>query len=158
MSAPHPANRLLATTLLTFVTVLSSGLANADAIRVDNAWARATAPGQKVAAVFMDLTAGADRTLVAAESPASKQVELHTMAMENGVMIMREVKEIALPKGRTVQLKPGGLHIMLIDLNGQITADSSVALTLVVKDAAGRTERLAVRAPAKAMGGHAPRH
>lgn len=130
----------------------------ADSVRIDNAWARATAPGQKVAAVFMDLTASADRSLVAAESPAAKQVQLHNMAMENGVMIMREVKEIALAKGRTVQLKPGGLHVMLIDLNGPIPAGATVDLTLVVKNAAGREERIALRAPAKAMANPPHRH
>jgi copper(I)-binding protein len=134
------------------LTLLLSAAAWADAVKIDNAWVRATAPGQKVAAAFMDLTAPADMTLVAAESAASKVVELHTMRMENDVMVMRQVKEIALPKGQTVNLKPGGLHVMLIDLNGPITAGSSVGITLVVKDKSGKLSKIPVAAPAKQPG------
>lgn len=137
-----------------------STTALADALQVDRPWVRATAPGQKVAAAFMDLTAKSDLTLVAAESNASKVVELHTMRMEDGVMVMRQVKEIALPKGEKVSLKPGGLHVMLIDLNGQIQADSKVGLTLVVKDKAGKQSRIPVEALAMPPGdmGHAHHH
>jgi hypothetical protein len=142
------------TTLLAFFL---SAAAWADAVTVGNAWVRATAPGQKVAAAFMDLTAKSDLTLVAAESAASKVVELHTMRMEDGVMVMRQVKEITLPKGEKVSLKPGGLHVMLIDLNGQIQADTKVGLTLVVKDKAGKLSRIPVEALAMPPGdmGHA---
>ncbi len=104
----------------------------ADTVKVDHAWVRATAPGQQVAAAFMDLTADADMTLISAASPAAKVVELHTMSMDNGVMIMRPMNEIALPKGKTVNLKPGGLHVMLIDLNGQIKPGDKTPVTLSV--------------------------
>jgi len=143
-----PARILIALTAL-----FLSAAAWADAVKVENAWVRATAPGQKVAAAFMDLTANADLTLVAAESAASKVVELHTMRMEDGVMVMRQVKEIALPKGEKVSLKPGGLHVMLIDLNGQIQPDNKVGVTLVVKDKAGKLSRIPVEAMAMAPGG-----
>jgi len=144
--------------LIALTTLLLSVAAWADAVTVDNAWVRATAPGQKVAAAFMDLSAKSDLTLVAAESAASKVVELHTMRMEDGVMVMRQVKEIALPKGEKVSLKPGGLHVMLIDLNGQIQPDSKVALTLVVKDKAGKQSRVPVEAMTVAPGGMGHHH
>jgi hypothetical protein len=134
------------------IALLLSATVLADGLKVDKPWVRATAPGQKVAAAFMDLTADADLTLVAAESKASKVVELHTMRMEDGVMVMRQVKEIALPKGQPVSLKPGGLHVMLIDLNGPIKADSKVGVTLVVKDKAGKLSRVPVEAQAMAPG------
>jgi copper(I)-binding protein len=125
----------------------------ADTVKVDHPWVRATAPGQDVAGAFMDLTADADMTLVAAESNAAKTVELHTMAMDNGVMVMRPVKEIALPKGKTVSLKPGGMHVMLIGLHGQIKEGDKTAITLVVRDASGKEQKIAVDAPAQAAAG-----
>jgi hypothetical protein len=125
----------------------------ADTVRVDHAWVRATAPGQNVAGAFMDLTADADMTLVAAESHAAKIVQLHTMNMDNGVMVMRQVKDIPLPKGKTIRLKPGSLHVMLVDLNGQIKPGDKTAITLVVRDASGKEQKIPVEAEARAMGG-----
>jgi len=124
-----------------------------DTVKVDGPWVRTTAPGQKVAGAFMDLTADADMTLVGGESPAARVVELHTMSMENGVMVMRPMKDIALPKGKTVQLKPGGLHVMLIDLKGQIKEGDKTPLTLTVQGADGKQQKLAVELAAKQSGG-----
>lgn len=124
----------------------------ADTVKVDNPWVRATAPGQKVAGAFMDLTADADMTLLGAESPAAKVVELHTMAMDNGVMVMRPMKEIALPKGKMVSLKPGGLHVMLIDLHGQIKEGDKTPITLTVRGADGKQQKLAVVVEARQAG------
>jgi copper(I)-binding protein len=126
--------------------------AMASTVKVDHPWVRATAPGQEVAGAYMDLTADADMTLVAAESKAARKVELHTMSMEGGVMVMRPVESIALPKGKTVSLKPGGLHVMLIGLNGQIKEGDKTAITLLVKDTGGKTLKLRVEAPAMAGG------
>lgn len=129
----------------------------ADTVKVENAWVRATAPGQKVAGAFMDLTADANMTLIGAVSPAAKVVELHTMAMDNGVMVMRQVKDIPLPKDKTVNLKPGGLHVMLIDLNGQIKEGGKTPVTLTVRGADGKEQKLAVELEAHQAGG-AMRH
>ncbi len=125
----------------------------ADTVKVDHPWVRATAPGQKVAGAFMDLTADADMTLVGAESHAAKTVQLHTMSMDNGVMVMRQIKDIPLPKGKTVSLKPGSLHVMLIDLNGQIKEGDKTAITLVVREASGKEMKIPVEAEARAAGG-----
>lgn len=129
--------------LLTAVSLAVLSLAAlADPVRVENAWARATAPGQKVAAAFMDLTAGSDLRLVAATSPAAKTVELHRMSMDNGVMVMRAVPDIPLPKGQTVSLKPGGLHLMLIDLVAPLKEGSPTPVSLTLRDARGQETRL----------------
>ena len=130
----------------------------ADTVKVDHPWVRATAPGQDVAGAFMNLTADADMTLVAAESNAAKTVELHTMAMDNGVMVMRPVKDIPLPKGKTVSLKPGGMHVMLIGLHGQIKDGDKTAITLVVRQADGKEMKIPVEAEAKAVGGMMMHH
>lgn len=118
-------------------------------VRVDNAWARATAPGQPVAGVFMDLTAAADMILVGARSPASNSVELHTMAMDNGVMIMRQMEKIDLPKDKTVNFKPGGLHIMLIDLKAPLRANDKTRVTLRLTDKGGKPSEIDVEVPVR---------
>lgn len=123
--------------------------AQAGSVRVDNAWVRATAPGQKVAGGFMDLTADADMTLVGGSSPVSRHFELHLMRMENGVMEMRALKQILLPKGKTIRLEPGGLHVMFIDLKQPIRAGQKVPVNLTFKDADGKERKVAVEARAR---------
>ncbi len=142
----------------TLITLFASGMlvsaAFADNVKVDNPWVRATAPGQKVAGGFMKLTADADMTLVGGSSPVSKYLELHFMRMENGVMEMREVQEIKLPKGQTVSLEPGDLHVMFIGLKHQIKPGQKVPMTLIVKDTGGKEQKLEVEAEAYRPGAH----
>ena len=130
---------------LTLAAILASP-AVADTVKVENAWVRATAPGQKVAGGFMKLTADAYMVLVGGTSPISTSVELHFMRMENGVMEMRQMKEIALPRAKTVSLAPGGFHVMFIGLKGQVKPGQKVPLTLVVKGGDGKEQRLEVAA------------
>ncbi len=124
----------------------------ASEVKVQNAWARATAPGQAVAGVFMDLSAERPMSVVGGTSPAAERVELHTMSMQEGVMVMRKVPEIRLPAGQTVQLKPGGLHVMLIGLKAPLQEGQTVPLTLQVRDAGGKTQELAVQAQVRRQG------
>jgi periplasmic copper chaperone A len=132
-----------------FSSCLLAAPALADSIKVDNPWVRATAPGQKVAGGFMSLTADADMTLIGGSSPVSNHLELHFMKMENGVMEMREMKEIPLPKGKAVSLAPGGLHVMFIGLKSPIREGQKVPISLIVKGSDGKEHKLAVEAKAK---------
>jgi copper(I)-binding protein len=134
-------------TLLLGLTLAAPVLA--DKVKVENAWVRATAPGQKVAGGFMSLTADADMTLVGGTSPVAKALELHFMKLEKGVMEMRQMKEIPLPKGKTVTLEPGDLHVMFIGLKGQIKPGQKVPMTLFVKGGDGKEQKLAVEAEAR---------
>jgi periplasmic copper chaperone A len=111
---------------------LSLPVQASDIVQVSGVWARATAPGQKVAGVFLEITATADARLVGARTPAADVAELHFMSMEGGVMRMREVEQIDLPRGATVSLKPGGYHVMLFDLKQPLKPGESVPLTLTV--------------------------
>ena len=128
--------------------------AHADTVKIENPWVRATAPGQKVAGGFMKLTADADMTLVGGSSPVSKTFELHFMRMENGVMEMRQLHEIKLPKGETVSLQPGDMHVMFIGLKKQIKPGQKVPMTLIVKGADGKEQTLAVEAESFKPGAH----
>jgi copper(I)-binding protein len=126
----------------------------ADTVKVDHPWVRATAPGQKVAGGFMTLTADADMVLVGGASPAAKHIELHFMRMENGVMEMRELKEIPLPKGKAVSLEPGGLHVMFIGLKNPIREGQKVPLTLSVKGPDGKRRSIGVELEARRTSSH----
>lgn len=102
-------------------------------LKVEDAWARATAPGQPVGGAFMKLTSDSNAQLVGASSPVAGRVQVHMMKMQDGVMIMREMKSLSLPKGRTVALAPGGYHIMLMELKQPLKAGEHVPITLKVK-------------------------
>ncbi len=77
----------------------------------------------------------ADR-LVGAASNLARKTELHKMEMDNGVMRMRQVEGgIDLPAGKTIQLAPGGYHVMLIGLNAPLTANSTFEIRLIFQNA-----------------------
>lgn len=122
-----------------------------DAVKAEDVWVRATVPNQHATGVFMQLTSPTPGRLVAVESDAAKHVEVHEMAMQNDVMKMRQVAGIDLPAGQKVELKPGGYHVMLIDLARQITPGDHVALTLIVEDAQQQQHRVPVTAEARAL-------
>lgn len=128
-----------------------AALAQDAALQVDDAWVRATVPNQHATGVFMQLTSAAAGRLVAVESDAAKHVEVHEMAMQDNVMKMRQVPGIDLPAGQKVELKPGGYHVMLIDLARQITPGEHIALTLVVEDGKQQQHRVPVQAVARAL-------
>ena len=121
------------------------------AVKVEQAWVRPTVPGQQGTGGYMKLTAREGRRLVGAMSPVAGVAEVHEMKMDGNVMTMRAAGAIDLPAGRTVELKPGGLHLMLMDLKQPLAAGTSVPLTLVLKDGRGvesRVETLLLVSPA----------
>ncbi len=125
---------------LAALTWLPSAAA-AQPVTVNDAWVRPPAPGQKVAAAYMELTSRLNLVLVAVTSPAAAAVELHNTSVDGGVMKMRPVARIELPAGKAVKLAPGGLHAMLVDLKRPLKAGDKVPLTLTVQraDAASRS-------------------
>ncbi len=137
---------------LLLALVLSSPAMAASGLNVQNVWTRATAPKQPAAGVYMDLSADAPVSLIGGASPVAERVELHTMAMDKGVMVMRRVNEIPVKPGQPVQLKPGGLHVMLIGLKSPLKPGESVPLTLQVRDAQGRVQELALQAEVRRAG------
>ncbi len=88
-------------------------------IRIEAPWSRATPGGAKVAAGFLRITNTGDAAdrLIAAKAQVSEVAELHEMAMVEGVMKMRALGNgIVIPPGKTIELKPGGMHLMFVDL------------------------------------------
>ena len=116
----------------TLAALLLAAAASALAqVKVEQPWARPTVEGQMAGGAFLKIqnVGGADR-LLSASSSAAGMVQLHSMAMEGDVMKMREVEAIDLPAGKTVELKPGGLHLMLMGLKSPLKEGSKVPLTL----------------------------
>jgi periplasmic copper chaperone A len=134
-------------------------------VKIEGAWVRTAVEGQKGTGGFMKLTAPANMKLTGVASPVAGIGEVHEMKMEGSVMKMAEVKGgLELPAGKTVELKPGGYHIMLLDLKQGLKVDSQVPVTLTFTNAKGEQSKVEMKmpvaarapgsAPGKDMSGH----
>jgi len=121
-------------------------------VTVKDPWVRATVAQQKATGAFMQLTAAKDTRLVSVSTSLTAMAEVHEMAMDNNVMKMRQIPALDLPAGKAVELRPGGYHLMLMDLKQQVKAGDTVPLTLVFEDKAGKRESVEVRAEVRALG------
>jgi periplasmic copper chaperone A len=125
----------LATALL-----LCVALPAAAQVQATDAWARGTIGGQTSSSVYMRLRSAQPASLIAVDSPLGA-AELHEMTMDGNIMRMRNVKRVDLPAGRTVDLNPGGLHIMLTGLKRPLAKGDRVPvrLTIEAKDKSRKT-------------------
>ena len=145
--------RPVRTLITAAVLALSATSLWAQTVKVEDAWVRGTVAQQKATGAFMRLTADKDARLVAASSPVAGVVEIHEMAMDNNVMKMRQIPGLDLAAGRSMELKPGGYHVMLMDLKEQMKGDAVVPITLVFEDSAKKRFTQDIKAPVKALGG-----
>jgi periplasmic copper chaperone A len=127
------------------------------AIEIGQPWTRATPPTAESGGGYLAITntgTTPDR-LIAVKSPAAAKVEIHEMKMDGNIMRMREVeKGIEVPPGATVELKPGGFHVMFMGLKAPFAKDAKVPLTLVFEKAGSIDVELAVEAIGAASPGH----
>jgi copper(I)-binding protein len=114
-----------------------AGAASAQ-VNVSGAWARPAVAGQGGTGAFMTLLARDGARLLGAASPVAGVVEIHEMALDNNVMKMRAVPVLELPAGREVQLKPGGYHVMLMDLKRPLKVGEKVQIELRLETKDGR--------------------
>ena len=135
------------------ITLAASAWAQSTTVTVEDAWVRGTVATQKATGAFMRLTPSANARLVSVSSPVAGVVEIHEMAMDKDVMKMRQVPGLDLAAGRTTELKPGGFHVMLMDLKAPVKGGDVVPLTLVFEDAAKQRFTQEVQAPVTALGG-----
>ena len=117
---------------------------------VKDGWVRSTVEPQKATGAFMQITSPQGGKLVGAQSPVAGVTEVHEMAMEGNVMKMRAVSALELPAGKAVELKPGGYHVMLMDLKQALKASETVPLTLTVEGKDGKRETVELKLPVKA--------
>jgi copper(I)-binding protein len=125
---------------------------------VTDPWVRGTVATQKATGMFVQLTSAQGGKLVAGSSPVAGRVEIHEMAVVDGVMRMREISALDLPAGKTVELKPGGFHVMLMDLKQPMKAGDIVPVTLVIEGADKKRETLEVKASVRPLGQTKPMH
>ena len=124
---------------------------------VKDAWIRGTVPQQKATGLFAQITSVQGGKLVAGSSPVAGIVEIHEMAMDGNVMRMRALPAgLDLPAGKPVDLKPGGYHVMLMDLKQPVKEGDTVPVTLVVEGRDGRKETLEIKVPVRPLNAAAP--
>lgn len=119
-------------------------------------FAREVPPGAPASASFMTIENNSNKPLkiISAESGVAKTVELHTHTNDNGVMRMRQIPFIEVPAGGTTELKPGGLHIMLIGPHKPLKMGQTVKVKLNFEDGSSKT----VSMPVKSIKGMMMKH
>ena len=124
-------------------------------VTITDPWVRGTVPQQKASGLFMQIDAAQDVRLIGGSSPVAGVVEVHEMAMEGDVMKMRALKNgLEIAEGRTMALKPGGYHVMLMELKQQLKGGDTVPVTLTFEDIASKKQfTQEVKAPVTALGG-----
>jgi copper(I)-binding protein len=121
-------------------------------VEVVQPWARASA-GQTGAAYMMLKNDGdTDDKLIAVSTAAAAKAELHNMTMEGDVMRMRSVDGIPVKAHGSAELKPGGLHVMLMGLKAPLKQGDSIPVTLTFEKAG----KVSVQVPVQPAGAAAP--
>ncbi|WP_317203380.1 copper chaperone PCu(A)C [Janthinobacterium sp.] len=133
-----------------FAALLLSSCALAQ-VSVTAPWIRATVPQGKATGAFMQLRSAQATRLLAVRSDVAGIAEVHQMDMAGGVMKMHAVDGVDLQAGKTLNLAPGGFHIMLMDLKRQLKEGETVTLTLVLQQPHKKQETLEVKVPVKAL-------
>ena len=156
MKFPSWRQGLLAAALL----LNSVAWAQSGTVQARDAWARPTVAGQPVGGAYVQLqnTGGAADRLLGANTSAAERVELHSMQMSGDVMRMRQVDAIELPPGATVELAPGGLHLMLMGLKAPLRAGERLPLVLRFEKAGEVKTELVVGNRGAGAAASAPAH
>jgi copper(I)-binding protein len=144
--------------LLASLALAALPLAAMAQVSIKDPWVRGTVAGQKATGAFMQITSGSDTSLVAVSSPVAKVVEIHTMSHEGGVMKMRAVDAIRVPAGKTVELGPGGFHVMLMELGQPLKEGDKVPMTLTFADKSGKRTTQEVTATVRPLASSQHKH
>lgn len=153
MMNKQPQKKLVTALLLSLSSLTASLSAQADnaakQIEVVSPFVREVPPTAMATAAFMTLKnhSQQDIYLTKADSPAAKNVQLHTHTHDHGVMKMRQVPNIKVPANGEAHLQPGGYHIMLIKPVKPIKQGEKVKLTLTFNDGSHKT----ISAPVKSL-------
>jgi len=126
------------TTLALFSLLSATSLVQA--VEIKAPYVRATLPGAPNSAAFMTILNDSDQavSILQASSPATEYCELHTHIHDDGVMRMRQVDKIEIPANGSVELKPGGLHLMFFNAQ-PLQEGQQVEITLTLSDGSQQT-------------------
>ena len=118
-------------------------------IKIENAWVRATVPQQQATGAFMRITSSEPVKLMAVSTKVAKTNEIHEMKMEGDVMKMRaHLNGLDIPANKPVELKSGGYHLMMMELEKTVKAGDTVQLQLEFMNAKGQKQTVNVDAKA----------
>lgn len=125
-------------------------------IQVRHPWSRATAPGAKVAVGYMEIrnTGAQPDRLIAASTPVAKRVEMHVTQREGEIMRMRQVKDFEIPARERITLRPGGSHLMLVDITRPLKKGERFPVTLRFE----RAGELQIEVEVQDIGARKPHH
>ncbi len=127
---------------------------SAEAPQISDVWIKATIPGSNVSAAYLRIKSAKTVKLVKAETAVANIAELHSMNMKDGVMEMKAELAFNVPAGKTIELKPGGMHIMLMQVAKPIKAGDKVPLKLTFDTGGGNSLVMNVEAIARAQSAH----
>lgn len=135
------------------MALLAMGVATAAVgeVTVSEAWVRGTVAAQKATGAYMKFKSTEDAKLVAGSSPVGK-IEIHEMAMKDGVMSMRALPALELPRGKVVELKPNGYHVMITELAKPLAKGDTVPITFTVEGRDGKRSSVEVSAEVRPLG------
>jgi copper(I)-binding protein len=133
------------------ILLASCGVSAPPKVSIDDAWARATLPGQMSSAAYFTIRNDGGPDELLSVSTTAANASLHSTTMDNGVMRMRPETRIDVPANSTVELRPGGTHIMLMGLKAPLAAGSTIDLDLKFEKSGDRHVTASVR-PANGAG------
>ena len=121
-----------------------------ETIVVRDAYAFATMPNAKTAAAFMVIknNSSEDDRIIGVESSLATHTEIHENIMDaDGTMMMRKVREIAVPAGNKAVLEPKGYHVMFIDLNSPLSVGENASITLLLEKSGAKDVNVEIVKP-----------
>lgn len=124
---------------------LLAGAAHAE-VTASNAWIRGMVPGQKTTAAYLTLRSTEDAKVVGVSSAVAGMAMLHTSSIVSGVAHMDSLDALKLPAGKAVELKPGGDHVMLMNVARPLRHGDTVPLTFTIEDSKGKRSKVEVNA------------
>jgi copper(I)-binding protein len=140
------------TATLAYLLLAAPAVAQQPSVAVHDAWARATAPGQTVGAVYMTLSTPVSDSLMGVSSPDAGAAMLHRTTKANGMTGMADVDSVPIPAGRPVTLAPNGIHVMLMDLKHPLIPGQTVEVDLTFAN----SPSVHVKAPVQPITASAP--
>jgi len=143
--------RILVRNGIAFALSLFS-LAVSGEVTVKDAWVRGTVAAQTTTGAFMTITSSEEAKLVGARSGIAKMTEIHQSMLMDGVNHMHAAEAVALPAGKSIELKPGGYHVMLMGLAKPVAAGQKVPIELTVEDKRGKRSKIEVQAEVRPLG------
>jgi copper(I)-binding protein len=118
--------------MLSMFIAISANAANLE-VSVNDAWGKATAPGQNNGLIQFSIVSKKEAKLVSISSPVAGTVEIHSMVHEDGMMKMRPVEFILLPAEKSVDLRKTGNHVMLLNLKQPLKVGDNIPLILTIE-------------------------